>query len=134
MRSRARMLTLVSGYAALRTGLLAPPGRGHHPSGHMGQPSHTFVREVFVSPASSISKRTELHEHVIGQLIERGRSQGYLEADDVRRTFEEADIPVSKASSILRSLSKEGVTVVLSAADSAAPKRPRKRATPAAPR
>ncbi|HXA60793.1 MAG TPA: RNA polymerase sigma factor [Streptosporangiaceae bacterium] len=87
-----------------------------------------------MSPASSISKPTELHEHVIGQLIERGRSQGYLEADDVRRTFEEADIPVSKASSILRSLSKEGVTVVLSAADSAAPKRPRKRATPAAPR
>jgi len=67
-------------------------------------------------------------------LIERGRSQGYLEADDVRRAFEEADIPVSKASSILRSLSKEGVTVMVSAADSAAPKRARnssKRATPA---
>jgi RNA polymerase primary sigma factor len=100
----------------------------------MGQPSHTFVREVFVSPASSTSKPTELHEHVIGQLIERGRSQGYLEADDVRRTFEEAEIPVSKASSILRSLSKEGVTVMVSAADSAAPKRPRKRVTPAPPR
>ncbi|WP_315987240.1 RNA polymerase sigma factor [Actinomadura sp. HBU206391] len=82
-----------------------------------------------MSPASSTSKPTEqLHEHVIGQLIERGRSQGYIEADDVRRTFEEADIPVSKASSILRSLSKEGVTVMVSAADSAAPKRPRKRA------
>ncbi|KAB2346614.1 RNA polymerase sigma factor [Actinomadura rudentiformis] len=67
-------------------------------------------------------------------MIERGRSQGYLEADDVRRTFEEADIPVSKASSILRSLSKEGVTVMVSAADSAAPKRPRKRATPTARR
>ncbi|MFC0042140.1 RNA polymerase sigma factor [Actinomadura rayongensis] len=82
-----------------------------------------------MSPASSTSKASDLHEHVIAQLIERGRSQGYLEADDVRRTFEEADIPVSKASSILRSLSKEGVTVVVSAADSAAPKRPRKRAT-----
>ncbi|MGP4023721.1 RNA polymerase sigma factor [Actinomadura sp. 3N407] len=67
-------------------------------------------------------------------MIERGRSQGYLEADDVRRTFEEADIPVSKASSILRSLSKEGVTVMVSAADSAAPKRPRKRGTPPARR
>ncbi|MBO2451765.1 RNA polymerase sigma factor [Actinomadura barringtoniae] len=84
-----------------------------------------------MSPASSTSKASDLHEHVIAQLIERGRSQGYLEADDVRRTFEEADIPVSKASSILRSLSKEGVTVMVSAADSAAPKRPsRKRATP----
>ncbi|NVI86928.1 hypothetical protein HUX53_06510, partial [Actinomadura sp. BRA 177] len=85
-----------------------------------------------MSPASSTSKASDLHDHVIAQLIERGRSQGYLEADDVRRTFEEADIPVSKASSILRSLSKEGVTVMVSAADSAAPKRPRKRATPAA--
>ncbi|WP_083983338.1 RNA polymerase sigma factor [Actinomadura hibisca] len=87
-----------------------------------------------MSPASSTSKASDLHEHVIAQLIERGRSQGYLEADDVRRTFEEADIPVSKASSILRSLSKEGVTVVVSAADSAAPKRPRKRAAPPARR
>jgi RNA polymerase primary sigma factor len=89
---------------------------------------------VFVSPASSTSKPSELHEHVVRQLIERGRTQGYLEADDVRRAFEEADIPVSKASSILRSLSKEGVTVMVSAADSAAPKRARnssKRATPA---
>ncbi|MEU4821103.1 RNA polymerase sigma factor [Actinomadura citrea] len=87
-----------------------------------------------MSPASSTSKASDLHDHVIAQLIERGRSQGYLEADDVRRTFEEADIPVSKASSILRSLSKEGVTVMVSAADSAAPKRPRKRATPQARR
>ncbi|MFG2003208.1 RNA polymerase sigma factor [Spirillospora sp. NPDC048911] len=87
-----------------------------------------------MSPASSTSKASDLHEHVIAQLIERGRSQGYLEADDVRRTFEEADIPVSKASSILRSLSKEGVTVMVSAADSAAPKRPRKRAAPTARR
>ncbi|GAA3926582.1 hypothetical protein GCM10023085_04940 [Actinomadura viridis] len=39
---------------------------------------------------------------------------------------------MSKASSILRSLSKEGVTVMVSAADSAAPKRSRKRAAPAA--
>ncbi|WP_084219400.1 RNA polymerase sigma factor [Spirillospora albida] len=87
-----------------------------------------------MSPASSTSKASDLHEHVIAQLIERGRSQGYLEADDVRRTFEEADIPVSKASSILRSLSEKGVTVMVSAADSAAPKRPRKRAAPPARR
>ena len=49
-----------------------------------------------MSPASSTSKASDLHDHVIAQLIERGRSQGYLEADDVRRTFEEADIPVAK--------------------------------------
>ena len=62
---------------------------------------------------------------MIQQLIERGRSQGFLEPEDVRRAFEEADIPLSRAAGILRSLSKEGVTVRLSAADSAAPKRAR---------
>jgi RNA polymerase primary sigma factor len=89
-----------------------------------------------VSPASSTSKPSELHDHVIEQLFERARAQGYIEADDVRRTFEEADIPVSKAPGILRSLSKEGVTVMVTAADSAAPKRKPKRpaAPPAAPR
>src|SRR3569833_582822 len=123
-RSRVRQ-----GYAAHRKASTGPA-----PDTALGQHSHTFDREVFVSPASSTSKPSELHEHVVRQLIERGRSQGYLEADDVRRAFEEADIPVSKASSILRSLSKEGVTVMVSAADSAAPKRARnssKRATPA---
>ncbi|GAA2730400.1 RNA polymerase sigma factor [Actinocorallia aurantiaca] len=65
---------------------------------------------------------------MIEQLLERARTQGYIEADDVRRTFEEADIPVSKAPAILRSLSKEGVTVMVTAANSAAPKRPRKTA------
>ncbi|HZB31960.1 MAG TPA: RNA polymerase sigma factor region1.1 domain-containing protein, partial [Streptosporangiaceae bacterium] len=85
-----------------------------------------------MSPASSTSKPSELHARVIERLIDRGRTQGYLEADDVRRAFEDADIPVSEASNILRSLSKEGVTVMVSAADSAAPKRSRKRATPAA--
>ncbi|WP_436892120.1 RNA polymerase sigma factor [Nocardiopsis dassonvillei] len=47
------------------------------------------------------------------QLIERGRSQGYLEPEDVRRAFEEAEIPMSQAQSVLRSLAKEGVTVLV---------------------
>jgi len=63
---------------------------------------------------------------VIQQLLERGRSQGFLESEDVRKAFEEADIPLSHAAGFLRSLSKEGVTVVVTAADSAAaPKRSR---------
>ena len=83
-----------------------------------------------MSPASSTrSKPSELNEPVIQRLIERGRSQGFLESEDVRKAFEEADIPMSHAAGFLRSLSKEGVTVVVSAADSAAPKRSRKRAT-----
>ncbi len=62
---------------------------------------------------------------MIQQLLERGRSQGFLESEDVRKAFEEADIPMSQAAGFLRSLSKEGVTVVVTAADSAAPKRSR---------
>ncbi len=63
---------------------------------------------------------------MIQQLLERGRSQGFLESEDVRRAFEEADIPLSHAAGFLRSLSKEGVTVVVTAADAAAaPKRSR---------
>ncbi len=95
---------------------------------------HAFVREVFVSPASSTrSKPQELNEPVIQRLLERGRSQGFLESEDVRQAFEEADIPMSHAAAFLRNLSKEGVTVVVTAADSAAPKksRPAKRRTAA---
>src|SRR5262245_34340437 len=81
---------------------------------------HAFVREVFVSPASSTrSKPSELNEPVIQQLLERGRSQGFLEAEDVRRAVEEADIPVPQVAGILRSLSKEGIIVRLTAEDSA---------------
>ncbi|GGM77147.1 hypothetical protein GCM10010106_24510 [Thermopolyspora flexuosa] len=79
-----------------------------------------------MSPASSTrSKPTELNEPVIQRLIERGRSQGFLESEDVRKAFEEADIPLSHAAQFLRNLSKEGVTVVVTAADAAAPKRSR---------
>ncbi|MGI5274617.1 RNA polymerase sigma factor [Nonomuraea sp. CA-218870] len=77
-----------------------------------------------MSPASSTrSKLQELNEPVIQRLLERGRSQGFLESEDVRQAFEEADIPMSHAAAFLRNLSKEGVTVVVTAADSAAPKK-----------
>ncbi|WP_459803126.1 RNA polymerase sigma factor [Herbidospora sp. RD11066] len=77
-----------------------------------------------MSPASSTrSKPSELNEPVIQQLLERGRSQGFLEAEDVRRAVEEADIPVPQVAGILRSLSKEGIIVRLTAEDSAGPKK-----------
>ncbi|MDI9581837.1 MAG: RNA polymerase sigma factor [Thermobispora sp.] len=80
-----------------------------------------------MSPASSTrSKPSELNDPVIQQLLERGRAQGFLESEDVRKAFEEADIPMSRAAGVLRSLSKEGVTVVVTAADAAAPKRKRR--------
>jgi RNA polymerase primary sigma factor len=91
---------------------------------------------VFVSPASSTrSKQPEsLHEPVIQQLIERGRSQGYLEPEDVRRAFEEADIPMSQAQAVLRSLTKEGVTLVVGAEESAPARRKSARRKSAAPK
>ncbi|MEU6744146.1 sigma-70 factor domain-containing protein, partial [Streptosporangium sandarakinum] len=92
---------------------------------------------MFVSPASSTrSKPSELNEPVIQQLMERGRSQGFLESEDVRKAVEEADIPMAQVAGILRNLSKEGITVRLTAEDSKAPKKsrtPAKRRTPAAP-
>ncbi|MBX9389888.1 RNA polymerase sigma factor [Streptomonospora nanhaiensis] len=86
-----------------------------------------------MSPASSTrSKQPDsLHEPVIQQLIERGRSQGYLEPEDVRRAFEEADIPMSQAQAVLRSLTKEGVTLVVGAEDSAPSRRKSARRKPA---
>ncbi|MFF0310398.1 RNA polymerase sigma factor [Streptosporangium sp. NPDC004379] len=90
-----------------------------------------------MSPASSTrSKPSELNEPVIQQLMERGRSQGFLESEDVRKAVEEADIPMAQVAGILRNLSKEGITVRLTAEDSKAPKKsrtPAKRRTPAAP-
>ncbi|GII00498.1 hypothetical protein Pta02_25060 [Planobispora takensis] len=68
--------------------------------------------------------------------MERGRSQGFLESEDVRKAVEEADIPMAQVAGILRSLSKEGITVRLTAEDSAGPKKSRpqaKRRTPATP-
>ncbi|MGH8868446.1 MAG: RNA polymerase sigma factor [Actinomycetes bacterium] len=52
-------------------------------------------------------------------LVERGREKGSIGADELRRAFEEAEIPVSSAKAVLRSLSQEGVTVTVSAEDSA---------------
>ncbi|MFC3999142.1 RNA polymerase sigma factor [Nocardiopsis sediminis] len=68
------------------------------------------------------------------QLIERGRSQGYLEPEDVRRAFEEADIPMSQAQAVLRSLTKEGVTLVVGAEESAPARRKSARRKTAAPK
>ena len=89
-----------------------------------------------MSPASSTrSKQPEsLHEPVIQQLIERGRSQGYLEPEDVRRAFEEADIPMSQAQAVLRILTKEGVTLVVGAEESAPTRRKSTRRKAAAPK
>ncbi len=86
------------------------------------------------SASSTRSKQSEsLQEPVIQQLIERGRSQGFLEPEDVRRAFEEAEIPMSQAQSVLRSLAKEGVTVLVPESASSRRKAPRRKAATTKP-
>nr|WP_169548882.1 RNA polymerase sigma factor [Nocardiopsis lucentensis] len=80
------------------------------------------------SASSTRSKQSEsLQEPVIQQLIERGRSQGFLEPEDVRRAFEEAEIPMSQAQSVLRILAKEDVTVRVPESASSRRKAPRRK-------
>jgi RNA polymerase primary sigma factor len=65
-------------------------------------------------------------------LIERGKAQGQIAGDDVRHAFEADQIPVTKWKNVMRSLNQvldeEGVTLMVSAADSSASKRARKSA------
>ncbi|MDJ0341573.1 RNA polymerase sigma factor [Streptomyces sp. H10-C2] len=61
-------------------------------------------------------------------LIERGKAQGQIAGDDVRRAFEADQIPATQWKNVLRSLNQvldeEGVTLMVSAAEE--PKRTRK--------
>ncbi len=61
-------------------------------------------------------------------LIERGKAEGQIAGDDVRRAFEADQIPSTQWKNVLRSLNQildeEGVTLMVSAAE--APKRTRK--------
>ena len=62
-------------------------------------------------------------------LIERGRAQGHIAADEVRHAFEEADIPMTKYKSVMRALTvvlhEEGVDLTVSAVQSAGSSRKR---------
>ncbi|MET8748666.1 RNA polymerase sigma factor [Streptomyces sp. NPDC004667] len=69
-------------------------------------------------------------------LIERGKAEGQIAGDDVRRAFEADQIPATQWKNVLRSLNQileeEGVTLMVSAAES--PKRtPRKSVAPKSP-
>ncbi|WP_340557216.1 RNA polymerase sigma factor [Streptomyces sp. GSL17-111] len=68
-------------------------------------------------------------------LIERGKTEGQIAGDDVRRAFEADQIPPTQWKNVLRSLNQildeEGVTLMVSAAE--APKRTRKSAAAKAP-
>ncbi|GAB3955905.1 RNA polymerase sigma factor [Streptomyces sparsus] len=68
-------------------------------------------------------------------LIERGKADGQIAGDDVRRAFEADQIPPTQWKNVLRSLNQildeEGVTLMVSAAE--APKRTRKSVAAKAP-
>jgi len=84
-----------------------------------------------VSASTSRSLPPEIAESTaLMDLIERGKAQGQIAGDDVRHAFEVDQIPVTKWKNVMRSLNQvldeEGVTLMVSAAESSAPKRPRK--------
>jgi RNA polymerase primary sigma factor len=55
----------------------------------------------------------ELANPQVHNLLERGKSRGYVTSGDVRITFEAADIPMSGLKAVLRSFSQEGVSVMV---------------------
>ncbi len=84
---------------------------------------------LFVSASTSRTLPPEIAEsESLMALIERGKAQGQIAGDDVRRAFEADQIPATQWKNVLRSLNQvldeEGVTLMVSAAE--APKRTRK--------
>ncbi|MFF2196671.1 RNA polymerase sigma factor [Streptomyces sp. NPDC058157] len=85
---------------------------------------------MFVSASTSRTLPPEIAEsESVMALIERGKAEGQIAGDDVRRAFEADQIPATQWKNALRSLNQileeEGVTLMVSAAES--PKRtPRK--------
>jgi RNA polymerase primary sigma factor len=82
-----------------------------------------------VSASTSRTLPPEIAEsESVMALIERGKAEGQIAGDDVRRAFEADQIPPTQWKNVLRSLNQvldeEGVTLMVSAAD--APKRTRK--------
>lgn len=62
----------------------------------------------------------------VQDLLRRGRLSGQVTVDDVRRTTEQAGIPMDRMKAVLRSFSREGVTVVVAADEAAQPGRPQR--------
>ena len=62
----------------------------------------------------------EFSDPAVQGLLEQGKDRGYVTASDVRTVFEDAGIPPSRMKAVLRSLSDEGVSVMVEADGSAA--------------
>ncbi len=116
--------------------LPGPPAPSAHPKPVVGPcppwtgPEAVFQRSerLFVSASTSRTLPPEIAESVsVMALIERGKAEGQIAGDDVRRAFEADQIPATQWKNVLRSLNQileeEGVTLMVSAAE---PKRTRK--------
>jgi RNA polymerase primary sigma factor len=84
---------------------------------------------LFVSASTPRTIPAEIAESgSVMALIERGKAEGQIAGDDIRRAFEADQIPQTQWKNVLRSLNQildeEGVTLMVSAAE--APKRTRK--------
>jgi RNA polymerase primary sigma factor len=89
-----------------------------------------------VSASTSRTLPPEIAEsESVMALIERGKADGQIAGDDVRRAFDADQIPQTQWKNVLRSLNQileeEGVTLMVSAAES--PKRTRKSVAPKSP-
>ena len=67
-----------------------------------------------MSARTSLPPEFASSPHVL-QLVSRGRESGHISADELRQAFTAADIPMIYAKAVLRSLSEEGVTVMVTA-------------------
>lgn len=123
---------------ALYSPLRSKPAPSAHPQstvvgsgpilGGAGSRFHRSER-LFVSASTSRTLPPEIAEsESVMALIERGKADGQIAGDDVRRAFEADQIPPTQWKNVLRSLNQileeEGVTLMVSAAES--PKRTRK--------
>jgi RNA polymerase primary sigma factor len=78
---------------------------------------------------SSVSPRPLPPEFAIPEvqaLLGRGKALGYVTSHDLRSVFTQAEIPMNRMKAVLRSLSEENVTVMVSAEESTSSGRPRK--------
>ncbi|EOY50795.1 RNA polymerase sigma factor RpoD [Streptomyces lividans 1326] len=132
-------MTAAEGIRTPFTALCISPARPHRrpiPKPVVGPcppwtgPEAVFQRSerLFVSASTSRTLPPEIAESVsVMALIERGKAEGQIAGDDVRRAFEADQIPATQWKNVLRSLNQileeEGVTLMVSAAE---PKRTRK--------
>ncbi|MFE5536357.1 RNA polymerase sigma factor [Streptomyces sp. NPDC056492] len=91
---------------------------------------------MFVSASTSRTLPPEIADsESVMALIERGKAEGQIAGDDVRRAFEADQIPATQWKNVLRSLNQileeEGVTLMVSAAES--PKRTTRKSVAAKP-